>query len=73
MERKGTDVRTTRELVKRLKEAKIINLDTPIGQILDETAEQPGMDEVAGYVCCWDKYVIVIGSQLEEKKQIMEK
>lgn len=53
------DIKTANALLERLKEAKVVNLDMPLGEVLSMTAEQKGLEDVGGHVIAWDKYVIV--------------
>jgi hypothetical protein len=66
MERKETDVRTASEMIDRLKEAKVIDLDVSIGKVLSASLVTD-IEKVAGYVLAWDKYVLVVGKEMESK------
>ena len=66
MERKETNVRMANEIVERLKESKVVDLDASIGKVLSASLVTD-MEQVAGYVLAWDKYVFVVGKDIEEK------
>jgi hypothetical protein len=41
-----------------LKRSELVNLDMPVADLADRIS---GLEEVAGYVLAWDKYVLVVG------------
>jgi len=59
MEDDKLDVKTSKALLERLKEAKLVNLDMTLDEVLSITAEQKGIENVAGHVIAWEKYVLV--------------
>jgi hypothetical protein len=48
------------KLIASLKASKILNLDVPMSTV-ESLLHTPGIEEVAGYVLAWDKYVLVVG------------
>jgi len=66
MERKETNARIANDIVERLKESKVIDLDASVGKVLSASLVTD-VEKVAGYVLAWDKYVLVVGKDIEEK------
>ncbi len=50
------------KMIAALKSSKVLNLDVPISTV-ENLLHAPGMEEVAGYVLAWDKYVLVVGKE----------
>jgi hypothetical protein len=44
-------------MVESLRRAEFLNLDLPVSKLADSLT---GIDEVAGYVLLWEKYVLVV-------------
>jgi hypothetical protein len=49
-------------MIAALKSSKVLNLDVPISTV-ENLLHAPGLEEVAGYVLAWDKYVLVVGKE----------
>ena len=50
------------KMISALKTARVLNLDVPMS-IVESMLHVPGLEEVAGYVLAWDKYVLVVGKE----------
>ena len=50
------------KMIAALKSSKVLNLDVPISTV-ENLLHAPGIEEVAGYVLAWDKYVLVVGKE----------
>lgn len=48
-----------------LQTSKMIDLKMPIEKIVEAVSE---LDQVAGYVCAWERYVIVVASAEYEER-----
>lgn len=58
------DKLTRDALGKFMKQQKLIDMNTKLGDLMEMTIST-GIDEVAGYVAAWDKYVLVVASELQ--------
>ncbi|MEW8050189.1 MAG: hypothetical protein AB2809_07410 [Candidatus Thiodiazotropha sp.] len=63
-ERKDEKTLPTRKLLNSAIEGGIIDAKMPMAELVDKLG--PSIDEVAGYVLAWDKYVLVVGAELPE-------
>ncbi|HEX2165301.1 MAG TPA: hypothetical protein VHM02_15250 [Thermoanaerobaculia bacterium] len=57
---KRPDARKVFEILQR---SELVNLDVPVRQLADSVSK---LEEVAGYVIAWEKYVLVVASELAQ-------
>ncbi|WP_225215488.1 hypothetical protein [Cellulomonas avistercoris] len=47
-----------RKALELLRSSEIVNLEIPVSRLTDSVSK---LEEVAGYVLAWEKYVLVVG------------
>ena len=53
----ATNKADTRQMLAALRESELVNLDVPVSRLTDTVSK---LEEVAGYVLAWEKYVLVV-------------
>ena len=54
----------TRKIVEFLQTSKLVDLAMPLKEVVNHVSK---LDEVAGYVIAWERYVLVVSKDIEEE------